>query len=172
MKQLLSRIKSQVLQPKVANMVKVRDNAKVDLSKEPRSGIIIGVPAAFCVLMPSRTKVLSCPSLHRLRFQRFTIEIGTRFSPTDQRTNNPQGPTCSDSYIPEYIYHRKLKPAGGKSSSLSTICLCTSTLHLPSSPFSISPPPIFSLPKLTPRKARTHGVNPLIKIIYWDSLPR
>lgn len=64
------------------------DNS-VDLSKELGSGIIIGVPAAF--------------SMPHFRFNFLYISA---------YTHTISGPTCSDSHIPGYIAHEKLKSAG------------------------------------------------------------
>lgn len=63
----------------------------VDLSKElaSGSGIIIGVPAAFSILHASRSS-----------------------NQVPQANNLIPGPTCSDSHVPGYITHAKLKDAG------------------------------------------------------------
>jgi 2-Cys peroxiredoxin 5 len=64
-----------------------KPDVEVDLSKELGSGIIIGVPAAFSTLFHCST--LAARDLILL-----------------------PGPTCTDSHIPGYIAHPKLKDAG------------------------------------------------------------
>lgn len=96
----------------IAKMVKVGDSIPsiplvegkpdqtVDLSQElgSGSGIIIGVPAAFSMFTIDSFPTLRC----NMAPDRVLVPFA----------DNLLGPTCSDSHIPGYISHPKLKSAG------------------------------------------------------------
>ena len=81
-------------------LVEGKPDQTVDLSQElgSGSGIIIGVPAAFSMFTIDSFPTLRC----NMAPDRVLVPFA----------DNLLGPTCSDSHIPGYISHPKLKSAG------------------------------------------------------------
>ena len=91
---------------------------KVNLSKELGSGLIIGVPAAFSKC-PANSRLVAL-SFVQPQQQSYSDQSVLALLPSVLRLlksavpllTNILGPTCSDSHVPSYITHPKLKDAG------------------------------------------------------------
>ena len=82
------------------DLVEGKPDVKVNLSQELGSGLIIGVPAAFSTL-----DALSYVHTHHLTPEPESYQL-------DIILIALTGPACSDTHIPGYIAHSKLKSAG------------------------------------------------------------